>query len=87
MIQDNAIIHGRAVGAWKQLGAGAHDQPSAAHRKNWAHFIERYLTRPIMTGLLPPAAHGGTRKQELEAEEREFLANAAGAQGIQAQYI
>ena len=69
MIQDNAIIHGRAVGEWKKL-AQDHDQPNGTPEELGA-FIEKYLKADHADYFHP--LRMAARKAELEAEEREFL--------------
>ena len=82
MIQDNAIIHGRTVGAWKQL-AQEYRPAECGTPEELGDFIERYRQGRYDRTTSTRCAWRHA-KEELEAEEREFLANAAGSQGIQA---
>lgn len=69
MIQDNAIINGRTVGAWKQL-AQEYNQPHDTPEELGA-FIERYEKADRHDYFHPLRI--AAREKELKAEEREFL--------------
>lgn len=69
MIQDNAIINGRTVGAWKQL-AQEYNQPHDTPEELGA-FIEDYEKADRHDYFHPLRI--AAREKELKAEEREFL--------------
>ena len=70
MIQDNAIIHGRTVGAWKQL-AQEYNQPCGTPEE-LGDFIDRHEKADKADFFHPLRI--AARQKELEAEEQDMIA-------------